>query len=191
MNDNIAPEEKLLRLIRKGKKTDSKTAAKVLSAREKLLSPLKITLIAALGLSIIILAASVIYPFLGLKDIKLPQAKSKGLAEEETKEPQASEAAPSFNNSFQNNSMFNNIYYEDTPSSGIEANKDVNLDLIKDINLVGIISGDNPQAVIENKKVQKTYYLTAGQYLGEFRIDKIGEGKVTLDYKGQKFELYL
>lgn len=65
----------------------------------------------------------------------------------------------------------------------------VGVNLIKDINLLGVISGDNPQAIIEDKKSQKTCYLTKGQMIGEFQVEYIGEGKIILNYSGQKFEL--
>lgn len=64
-------------------------------------------------------------------------------------------------------------------------------DLIKNINLVGIISGDRPQAIIEDKKTNKSYYLTKGQFIGEVKIEDIQEGKVILNHKGQAYELYL
>ncbi len=67
----------------------------------------------------------------------------------------------------------------------------VNIDLIKDMSLVGIIAGENPQAIIEDKKTQKTFYLSRGQFMGEFQVKEIKEGKVILDYKGQSYELYM
>lgn len=65
----------------------------------------------------------------------------------------------------------------------------VGANLIKDINLLGVISGDSPQAVIEDKKSQKTYYVTKGQLIGEFQVEDIGGGKIILNYSGQRFEL--
>ena len=65
----------------------------------------------------------------------------------------------------------------------------VGADLIKDINLLGVISGDSPQAIIEDKKSQKTYYVTIGQLIGEFQVEDIGDGKIILNYSGQRFEL--
>jgi len=67
----------------------------------------------------------------------------------------------------------------------------VSADIAGDMNLVGIISGENPQAVIEDKKNQRTYYLSEGQMIGDLRVDSIQEGKIILDRMGQKFELHL
>jgi len=66
-----------------------------------------------------------------------------------------------------------------------------NAGLSKDISLIGIISGDNPQAVIEDKKTQKTFYLNKGQFIGEFQVEDIQEGKIILNHNSQKYELYL
>jgi type II secretory pathway component PulC len=62
---------------------------------------------------------------------------------------------------------------------------------LKDINLIGIITGDSPQAIIEDKQNQKTYYVNKGGFINDFQIDDIVKGKVILKYKGQKFDLYL
>ena len=61
----------------------------------------------------------------------------------------------------------------------------------KDLTLVGIISGKNPQAIIEDKKDQKTYFLKTGESLGELRIEQILDEKVTLSYEGEQFDLML
>jgi hypothetical protein len=60
-----------------------------------------------------------------------------------------------------------------------------------DLGLVGIIPGDSPQAIIEDKKSQKTYYLTKGQSFDAFTLEEIGEGKVVLDMNGKKIVLFL
>lgn len=65
------------------------------------------------------------------------------------------------------------------------------LEVLSNYSLSGVVSGQAPQAIIEDKKLRKTYFLSKGQSLGEFKIDDILEGKVILDFKGQKFELSL
>ncbi len=59
------------------------------------------------------------------------------------------------------------------------------------VGLVGIISGDNPQAIIEDKKAQKTYYLTVGQSFDGYLVEQVGDDKVVLDYEGKKISLFL
>jgi hypothetical protein len=57
--------------------------------------------------------------------------------------------------------------------------------------LVGIIPGDNPKAIIEDKKAEKTYYLTKGESLNGFIVDNITQGSVELVYEGKRIELFL
>jgi hypothetical protein len=64
-------------------------------------------------------------------------------------------------------------------------------DVAGNISLVGIIAGDNPQAVLEDKKSQKTYYMTKGESFNGFTVEEISQGKVVLDYQGKKFALSL
>jgi hypothetical protein len=59
------------------------------------------------------------------------------------------------------------------------------------VGLVGIIAGNNPQAIIEDKKSQKTYYLIKGQTVNDITVEDISEGGVTLEYRGKKITLLL
>lgn len=65
------------------------------------------------------------------------------------------------------------------------------LELLKGYTLAGVITGENPQAILEDKTTKKTYFLNKGQYLEDFKIDDIMEGKVILELEGQRFELSL
>jgi hypothetical protein len=65
------------------------------------------------------------------------------------------------------------------------------IDISRRFNLVGIISGDNPQAIIEDTEAKKTHYLYEGQALNEVTVVKINEGRVTLEYKGKEVMLVL
>ena len=64
-------------------------------------------------------------------------------------------------------------------------------DISEQVGLVGIVAGDNPQAIIEDKKAQKTYYLNKGQSFNGYVVEEISENKVTLDYEGRKISLFL
>lgn len=59
------------------------------------------------------------------------------------------------------------------------------------IGLVGIVPGNNPQAIIEDIKNQKTYYLIKGQSVNDISIEDINEGTVILEYRGKKMTLFL
>ncbi len=77
--------------------------------------------------------------------------------------------------------------------AGESASEDVMTsgDMSERIGLVGIIAGDNPQAIIEDKKAQKTYYLNKGQSFDGYMVEDIQQDKVILDYGGKKISLFL
>lgn len=64
-------------------------------------------------------------------------------------------------------------------------------DMSGDLGLVGIITGEEPQVIIENKKTLKTYYLNKGQSFDGYVVEEISEGKVVLEYSGKRISLFL
>ena len=65
------------------------------------------------------------------------------------------------------------------------------IDIAKRFNLVGIISGDEPQAIIEDREGKKTHYLYEGQSINGVTVLEIAEGRVVLDYDGKEVMLVL
>lgn len=194
MKDNISPEEKLLRLIKQDKTSTplnlpKKTAA--YSFPQKYLIPLSIQklIIALFAVSCVYLIISFIYPWVGFKKIKLPDIPPEKV-EMEGPESEPKEEPKPYEFYLQGLSQ-RQIFSNPTAQEGAGPSPLASADLIKDLNLVGIISGVNPQAVIEDKKTQKTYYLRKGQFIGELQIEDIQEGKIIVTYNGQKYELYL
>ena len=62
--------------------------------------------------------------------------------------------------------------------------------IIKSISLVGISWSNSPDAFIEDKKNQKTYFTKRGQTLGNgVKVEAIFKDKVILSYQGKEFEL--
>lgn len=59
------------------------------------------------------------------------------------------------------------------------------------LSLIGIIAGDKPQAIIEDKKMGKSYFLYKGGSAGQAKIIEIMEDKVLVEYGGETFELVL
>ncbi len=58
-----------------------------------------------------------------------------------------------------------------------------------DIKLVGIIWTDNPQAMMEDTKEQKTYLVSTGDNIGDLKIKKILSDKVIISKGEQEWEL--
>lgn len=64
-------------------------------------------------------------------------------------------------------------------------------ELVKDLNLLGIVAGDNPQVIIEDRKMQKTFFLYKGDYVGEMKVEAIYPDKVVLEFRGERISLFL
>jgi len=64
-------------------------------------------------------------------------------------------------------------------------------ELIKDLKLVGIVPGDEPQAIIEDKKSGQTFFLKEGEEMQNMKIEKISTGRVLLSYDGETITLSL
>lgn len=62
-------------------------------------------------------------------------------------------------------------------------------ELAKDLVLKGIIAGPQPQAIIEEKKTQRTHFLNKGEKIGQIVIEDIEEGKVKLKFQDQEMNL--
>ncbi len=138
-------------------------------------------------ISCIYLIISFIYPFVGLNKIRLPEVTAPKVSPPDTELKQEVRPYEWYLEGVRGHQIFGSLAAPETERTSPA----INADLIKDINLVGIIWGKTPQAVIEDKKAQKTYYVSEGQFIGEFQVENIQEGKVILNYRGEKFELYL
>lgn len=201
MTNNMLPEEKLLRLIKGGAKAAIKPESHQANPPEK--EP-KIALPSinfphftfnkiigiVFAISTLWLGYSFAEPFIFKNKTEIPDAKFKeGLVEKNSQ--------PKIKGTFKPYAFYldgfksNNIFSGTTAYDSAKPIGTASADLIKDINLVGIISGDEPQAIVEDKRAQKTYYLKKGQFIGELQVVDILEGKVILGYNDENYELYL
>lgn len=64
-------------------------------------------------------------------------------------------------------------------------------EIMGDLAVLGIVSGDSPQAIIENKKQKKSFFLKRGQAAGGVLLKEIDTDSVTVVYKGEEFILTL
>ena len=62
-------------------------------------------------------------------------------------------------------------------------------EIVGNLNLLGIITGDNNQAIIEDKTLKKTFFLYKGDSLGDLKVYDIKDSVVILEYRGEKIEL--
>ncbi len=209
MKDGLSPEERLLRLIRGQKKTEkpaqpaqpspqhnftrevSKAKAPEsysLATKYLNLENIKKTLSVIFILSCAYLLTALIYPFF-IPKIS-PLVKEAGKAAPPEKITLTANAKPYefYSRAVKNRQLFG-VSGPQNENEGAQVI--LGDESIKDINLVGIVSGDNPQAVIEDKKAQKTYYVAKNQAIGQFQVEDIQEGKIILNSNGQKFELSL
>ncbi len=76
-------------------------------------------------------------------------------------------------------------------SQSIQSDKAKLADLAANLSLKGIIDGQPPQAVIEDKKQAKTFFVTSQEKVGEVIIDQITDKKVRLRLGEETADLML
>lgn len=161
------PEEKLLNLIKK----DQSSAR--LRKDLKVFTKINILLIATIAIISVVFFADM---FIFKENIpEVP--KDLGLP---VLEPQAT-------------SNDNEIDAEiENASAGIRdiTQKRISTDEIRaNLNLLGVVTGANNQAIIEDKSIGKTFFLYKDDSLGDLKVEAIKNSTVILDYKGEKIEL--
>lgn len=62
---------------------------------------------------------------------------------------------------------------------------------LKDLSLKGIIAGDKPQAIIEDEKNKKSYFLYKGESVNDIKVEDIQPDRVILRVNGELLELTL
>ncbi len=71
----------------------------------------------------------------------------------------------------------------------VEEKKKALQDFLEDLSLVGISWDKEPQAMIESKEAEQTYFLKKGEFLNNLKIERIYRNKVILSYEGEEAEL--
>ena len=204
-NKNISAEEKLLRLI-KGKSKKSALETQEPRSPDRKLRPSRLSIPKInfrqikfnkriLNYSLIILSIIsslfLVFQFTlpSQISVKKPPLKDKSEVEADISST-AKKPYAYFSKDINKRQLFGASFKLQEKSERID-NKQLK-DVIKDISLVGIVSKQGKfVAIIEDKRVDKTYFLGEGDSLGELSIKQIEEGKVTLDYYGQEVDLYL
>ncbi len=201
MKDNLAPEEKLLRLIKGGEKPqitllpkiknrEARQANKARAPKFLAVFQAKRFIPLAFVLACAYLAVSFSWPLIFTRKAELPAIEAENIPADRPEPAKAVKPLDYYLGQVRGRRVFANEFNQQPPAAEKPASA-AGADLIKGINLVGIIAGENPQVAIEDLKSRRTYYVNKGQSVGDLTIDEIKEGKVIIDYKGQKFELYL
>jgi hypothetical protein len=64
--------------------------------------------------------------------------------------------------------------------------------LVTRLTLMGIVSGNPPQAIIQDSQTQKTYFVSIGQPVAEGAVlEQVLDNRVILNFSGEKIELNL
>jgi hypothetical protein len=195
MADKLMPEERLLNIIRSGKKRFPGRGARATSVVEAklrgLLSAgmvarwLSGAAIAVLATGAFYLAATVLLPVersTAMPLQALPPSPESEIVEELVKREQPM--------------MF---YLEGVRERNIFEMKDVRakeseavpVDLFKDLSLQGVIAENPPQAIIKDKRSGNTFFLYTGDKIGDMNVNSISEGKVVVEHKGELYEMHL
>ena len=202
MKKDLSPEERLLRLIRSQKHSkasqDSSKIFLLSSFLQKLkskFSRLHIRNVQGLLRGILFISFGYLVICLIWPKFVRQEVGGGAIKKEESKitEEEASPEIKPYNfyqKAIQDRQIFTALSIE--TERGDQGQSDSSItERIKELNLLGIISGDKPQAIIEDKKTQKTHFLEEGEFLGAIKVEEIGEGKVTLEFQGQRFDLFL
>ncbi|MDD2731341.1 MAG: hypothetical protein PHX21_13660 [bacterium] len=201
MKDSISPEEKLLRLIRGQKKQGIKATPEIKSQFKNLSYALPKKLFSILPffnfhniilvtfvLSGFYLIIAFVRPGATVPDVNLSTLSSAEVKEEKRNPKVEVKPREYYLEGLKERQIFSS---ENSTETRRIVASGVNAEIVKDITLLGIVLGESPQAVIEDKKTEKTYYVTKGQFINELQVEDIQEGKIILNYNGQKLELYL
>jgi len=76
-----------------------------------------------------------------------------------------------------------------TKEKAAETPSEKTLDATQYLKLVGIAWSDDPDAMIEDTKAMKTFFVKRGEMVGEFKIEAIFKNKVILKLGGEEIEL--
>ena len=161
------PEEKLLNLIKNGQ-AEARTGRGV-----SIFKKINILLTVIIGIIVVIFLADVF--------IFRERSVEKPVVETQVQIPEAQTIAEKIEE--------DNTKDQASQDKDIEVKKVSKEGIIGNLNLLGIITGDNNQAIIEDKSLKKTFFLYKGDSLGELKVYDIKDSMVILEYKGERIIL--
>ncbi len=88
----------------------------------------------------------------------------------------------------QRRNIFSPVVLKSAESTDADAKK-LLVSLVGELKLVGISWSENPEAMIEDKKAKKTYFLKTGDMINKLQVEDISKDRVILSHDGKKMEL--
>ncbi|MFQ5600129.1 MAG: hypothetical protein ACE5G2_06205 [Candidatus Krumholzibacteriia bacterium] len=64
-------------------------------------------------------------------------------------------------------------------------------ELAAQVELRGVVGGENPKAILTNQATNRIHHLSKGQFIGELEILEISPHSVLLGWKGETLRLFL
>ncbi|MDO9464285.1 MAG: hypothetical protein Q7J67_03210 [bacterium] len=203
--NNFHPEDRLLRLIRGEKKeqTGSRELVKFSVRSDRLkqvLSILKTKPVMSINqiLSVVVFVLLIYAAYIWIRpgtseEILIPSSRVVSLKSIEKKQQidlkiQNLEPSSFYSSMAKKRNLFKQLTASPVilPEVGIDMKQ-----LVKDLNLVGIVLDESPQAIIENGKTKSVHYVNEGSTVGELKVSKISESSVTLSYGTETIDLFL
>lgn len=62
---------------------------------------------------------------------------------------------------------------------------------MKNFQLVGIVQGEKPEALIQHRSTQQTYFVRTGESFDAFKVKAINTGTIEVEFEGQTMEMQL
>ncbi len=199
--ENISPEEHLLRLIRSGQQksfqkqqqpSQNAPGSSATSLIHKAGLALSFNLMHRLALrAFLIMAVYLLLDSLITNAHKLEESVLRLGALQDADLEQSAAALPQPVSYYSQPVKAKNLFAAISPKTRGGLPSSTFMDIVSNLTLQGIISGVDPQAIIQDKKSRQTYYLSPGERIGEIEVGRILPGKVILIYYGQEAELGL
>jgi len=142
-----------------------------------------------LVISILLLGYSITGVFFDRPSMKEAYSRSKHTEENNNGRGLALEARPFLHylEMAQRRNIFSPIALKEVEDP--EVQEEQLQEMASNLGLVGISLDSEPMAMIEDKKLNKTYFLKEGNKINEFKIEKIHENKVILSFEDKEVEL--
>ena len=208
MQDDVTPEEKLLKLIKEEPSASPKVERKETQAPEKALPSqtslaflnqkgyrfglMKRVTGFSVGTAILFLIV-LTYQILSQSPI-LPLPIRAGVALEQLALPKITlnvkeNFDTTYGKIFEKRSVFKSI--GEPPPAATQGRTAGFSDTVKNFNLTGIIDGEKPQAIIEDRSNGQIYYVSNGDYVGVVQVVEVAKGHVVLRYAEEEGQLTL